>query len=77
MVGNPICVQIPWDKNAEALAKWANVIIKYDVGLYIENNIEIMKNELQGIASKMYNILSSILKNILKLISVMNVTLIQ
>nr|CAI5838380.1 unnamed protein product [Callosobruchus analis] len=24
MVGNPICVQIPWDKNAEALAKWAN-----------------------------------------------------
>jgi hypothetical protein len=25
MNGNPICVQIPWDKNAEALAKWANV----------------------------------------------------
>lgn len=25
MLGNPICVQIPWDKNAEALAKWANV----------------------------------------------------
>lgn len=25
MQGNPICVQIPWDKNAEALAKWANV----------------------------------------------------
>ncbi|XP_055698934.1 cryptochrome-1 isoform X2 [Phlebotomus papatasi] len=24
MTGNPICVQIPWDKNAEALAKWAN-----------------------------------------------------
>ncbi|XP_076271062.1 cryptochrome-1-like isoform X3 [Rhynchophorus ferrugineus] len=24
MQGNPICVQIPWDKNAEALAKWAN-----------------------------------------------------
>ncbi|KAL7038371.1 hypothetical protein ACKWTF_009562 [Chironomus riparius] len=24
MAGNPICVQIPWDKNAEALAKWAN-----------------------------------------------------
>lgn len=24
MLGNPICVQIPWDKNAEALAKWAN-----------------------------------------------------
>ncbi|XP_068117815.1 cryptochrome-2 [Hyperolius riggenbachi] len=23
MEGNPICVQIPWDKNAEALAKWA------------------------------------------------------
>lgn len=25
MIGNPICVQIPWDKNTEALAKWANV----------------------------------------------------
>lgn len=24
MTGNPICVQIPWDKNPEALAKWAN-----------------------------------------------------
>ncbi|KAL7640275.1 UNVERIFIED_CONTAM: hypothetical protein RMT77_009689 [Armadillidium vulgare] len=24
MEGNPICVQIPWDKNPEALAKWAN-----------------------------------------------------
>eukprot|EP00088_Acartia_fossae_P027445 TRINITY_DN2820_c0_g1_i12.p1 TRINITY_DN2820_c0_g1~~TRINITY_DN2820_c0_g1_i12.p1 ORF type:complete len:1093 (-),score=297.82 TRINITY_DN2820_c0_g1_i12:127-3405(-) len=24
MIGNPICVQIPWDKNDEALAKWAN-----------------------------------------------------
>lgn len=24
MNGNPICVQIPWDKNPEALAKWAN-----------------------------------------------------
>ncbi|XP_056632946.1 cryptochrome-1 [Diorhabda sublineata] len=24
MLGNPICVQIPWDKNAAALAKWAN-----------------------------------------------------
>ncbi|CAG0898004.1 unnamed protein product [Darwinula stevensoni] len=24
MQGNPICVQIPWDKNPEALAKWAN-----------------------------------------------------
>ncbi|XP_055377528.1 cryptochrome-1-like isoform X2 [Condylostylus longicornis] len=24
MEGNQICVQIPWDKNAEALAKWAN-----------------------------------------------------
>ncbi|XP_064599756.1 cryptochrome-1-like [Liolophura sinensis] len=23
MQGNPICVQIPWDKNPEALAKWA------------------------------------------------------
>lgn len=27
MLGNPICVQIPWDKNAEALAKWANVSV--------------------------------------------------
>ncbi|XP_060840172.1 cryptochrome-1-like isoform X1 [Rhopalosiphum padi] len=24
MVGNPICVQIPWDKNPRALSKWAN-----------------------------------------------------
>lgn len=24
MVGNPICVQVPWDKNPEALAKWAS-----------------------------------------------------
>ncbi|XP_031635667.1 cryptochrome-1-like [Contarinia nasturtii] len=24
MRGNPICVQIPWEKNPEALAKWAN-----------------------------------------------------
>ncbi|KAL2089063.1 hypothetical protein ACEWY4_015962 [Coilia grayii] len=23
MTGNPICMQIPWDKNPEALAKWA------------------------------------------------------
>lgn len=23
MEANPICVQIPWDKNPEALAKWA------------------------------------------------------
>ncbi|CAG0894798.1 unnamed protein product, partial [Cyprideis torosa] len=23
MVGNPICLQIPWDKNPQALAKWA------------------------------------------------------
>ncbi|KAG7272381.1 hypothetical protein CRUP_000372, partial [Coryphaenoides rupestris] len=23
MVGNPVCVQIPWDHDAEALAKWA------------------------------------------------------
>lgn len=28
MIGNPICVQVPWDKNAEALAKWANVSIR-------------------------------------------------
>jgi len=24
MNGNPICIQIPWDSNQEALAKWAN-----------------------------------------------------
>lgn len=24
MLGNPICVQIPWDDNADALAKWAS-----------------------------------------------------
>ena len=24
MIGNPICVQIPWDDNATALAKWAS-----------------------------------------------------
>ena len=24
MSGNPICVQIPWDRNSEALAKWAS-----------------------------------------------------
>lgn len=23
MEGNPICVRIPWDRNMEALAKWA------------------------------------------------------
>lgn len=28
MKGNPICVQVPWDKNPEALAKWANVSTK-------------------------------------------------
>jgi hypothetical protein len=26
MSDNPICVQVPWDKNPEALAKWAEVI---------------------------------------------------
>lgn len=24
MFGNPICLQIPWEKNLEALAKWAS-----------------------------------------------------
>lgn len=24
MEGNPICIQIPWDRNPEALAKWAD-----------------------------------------------------
>lgn len=37
MEGNPICVQIPWDKNAEALAKWANVSLKIKM-----NNIHII-----------------------------------
>lgn len=23
MEGNPVCIQIPWDRNPEALAKWA------------------------------------------------------
>lgn len=23
MEGNPVCIQVPWDKNPEALAKWA------------------------------------------------------
>lgn len=27
MKDNPLCVQIPWDKNPEALAKWAEVYI--------------------------------------------------
>lgn len=27
MKDNPLCVQIPWDKNPEALAKWAEVNI--------------------------------------------------
>lgn len=34
MEGNPICVQIPWDRNPEALAKWANVSTHNQV-LYI------------------------------------------
>lgn len=25
MIGNPICVQVPWNNNPEALAKWAEV----------------------------------------------------
>ena len=25
MLGNSVCVQIPWDHNPEALAKWAEV----------------------------------------------------
>lgn len=25
MVGNSMCVQIPWDVNPDALAKWTNV----------------------------------------------------
>jgi cryptochrome len=39
MNGNPICVQIPWDRNAEALAKWANVRYEqvYYAQIYSEN----------------------------------------
>jgi len=29
MASNPICVQIPWDTNSDALAKWANVRRNY------------------------------------------------
>lgn len=29
MSGNPICIQIPWDNNALALAKWANVSLSH------------------------------------------------
>lgn len=32
MKSNPICIQIPWNKNPAALAKWANV------GVLSENN---------------------------------------
>lgn len=31
MVGNQICVQIPWDNKPEALAKWAEVGAKNHV----------------------------------------------
>lgn len=37
MQGNPICVQIPWDKNVEALAKWANVS-EFEIFLCFINN---------------------------------------
>lgn len=29
MEGNPVCVQIPWDRNPEALAKWAEGLTGY------------------------------------------------
>ena len=35
MVGNPICVQIPWDKNNEALAKWANVSLLRVISVHL------------------------------------------
>lgn len=38
MVGNPICVQIPWDKSPRALSKWANV-----------NNIHVVRGIYRGI----------------------------
>lgn len=37
MLGNPICVQIPWDKNPEALAKWANVSSVLSVYIILVN----------------------------------------
>lgn len=36
MEGNPICVQIPWDKNPQALAKWASVSRNLKEGIYIK-----------------------------------------
>ena len=38
MAGNQICVQIPWDKNPEALAKWAEVNFAI-LGLVIAHNV--------------------------------------
>lgn len=46
--GNPICVQIPWDKNPEALAKWANVspfFLFLFVNNYDEKVIYIYRNQ--------------------------------
>ena len=45
MIGNPICVQIPWDKNAEALAKWANVSTKCFISIVLRSAI----NKLNGL----------------------------
>lgn len=36
MLGNPICVQIPWDRNPEALAKWANVSLKKKIFFFFD-----------------------------------------
>lgn len=41
MKDNPLCVQIPWDKNPEALAKWAEVNIwgKYETNVHKSLNL--------------------------------------
>lgn len=43
MKDNPLCVQIPWDKNPEALAKWAEVNIwgKYETNVHKSLNMDL------------------------------------
>lgn len=38
MSGNSICVQIPWDHNPEALAKWAEVSFATSKCIHFINN---------------------------------------
>lgn len=51
MKDNPLCVQIPWDKNPEALAKWAEVNIwgKYEINVHKSHNRD-LKNLLDYIS---------------------------